>query len=113
MGVRVRIPTQLRSLVGGKSELEVVGAASVRELLEKLSAEHPELVERILDEKGEIRRFVNVYVGDEDVRFLEGLETAVQAGQPVSILPAVAGGAVCMEQERPCASSARRAERRY
>jgi molybdopterin synthase sulfur carrier subunit len=91
MSVRLKIPTQLRQLTGGNPELDV-DAASVRELLEKVGADHPELLERVLDEAGEIRRFVNLYVGDEDVRFLEGIETQVADGQVVSILPAVAGG---------------------
>ncbi|MGH2704442.1 MAG: MoaD/ThiS family protein [Actinomycetota bacterium] len=90
MSVVVKIPTQLRDLVGGKSEIEVADVATIREMFEKLGADHPALVERIIDESGELRRFVNVYVGDEDVRFLEGLETAAEG--PVTILPAVAGG---------------------
>ncbi len=92
MSVRVKIPTQLRMLVGGYQEIKVDGAASLRELLAKLGAGHPELVERVLDEDGDLRRFINVYVGDEDVRFLEGLDTTLEEGQVVSILPAVAGG---------------------
>jgi molybdopterin synthase sulfur carrier subunit len=91
MSVRLKVPTQLRQLTGGLPELEVE-AATVRELLEKAGADHPELLERVLDEGGEIRRFVNLYVGDEDVRFLEGLETPLKDGQVVVILPAVAGG---------------------
>lgn len=92
MSVTVKIPTQLRQLAGGVPELQVDGVSSLKELLEKLGAEHPGLIERILDEQGEIRRFVNVYVGDEDVRFLDGLATSLEGGQRVSILPAVAGG---------------------
>jgi molybdopterin synthase sulfur carrier subunit len=93
MSVRVKIPTQLRPLAGGQPEIEVEGADSLRELLTKMGAGHPKLVERVLDEEGELRRFVNVYVGDEDVRFLEGLDTTLDESQVVSILPAVAGGA--------------------
>ena len=92
MSVRVKIPTQLRALTGGQTELEV-DATTIRELLGKVGAGHPELVERVLGEDGEIRRFVNVYVEDEDVRFLEGLDTPLKDRQVVSILPAVAGGA--------------------
>jgi molybdopterin synthase sulfur carrier subunit len=92
MSVRVKIPTQLRQLAGGAQELEVE-AGTIRELLGKINDGHPELVERVIDEDGEIRRFVNVYVEDEDVRFLEGLDTPLQDRQVVSILPAVAGGA--------------------
>ena len=91
MSVRVKIPTQLRQLTGGQPELEVE-AASVRELLEKVGSGHPDLVERVVDEDGEIRRFINLYVEDEDVRFLDGLDTALKDSQVVSILPAVAGG---------------------
>jgi molybdopterin synthase sulfur carrier subunit len=94
MGVRVKIPTQLRQLAGGQPEIQVSGAASVGELLEKIGSEHPGLLERILDESGEIRRFVNVYVGDEDVRFLDGLNTSLEDSAVISILPAVAGGEV-------------------
>lgn len=92
MSVKVKIPTQLRSTTGGQAEVEVTGAATVKELLEKLGAEFPQLVERVLDEGGEIRRFINLYIGDEDVRFLEGIQTAVEDSSVVSILPAVAGG---------------------
>lgn len=92
MSVRVKIPTQLRELTGGQTELDVE-AASIRELLGKVGADHPGLVERVVDEDGEIRRFVNVYVEDEDVRFLQGLDTPLEDRQVVSILPAVAGGA--------------------
>lgn len=91
MATRVKIPTQLRQLTGGETELEV-SAGSIRELLAALGASHPELVERVLGEDGEIRRFVNVYVGDEDVRFLDGLDTPLTDSEVVSILPAVAGG---------------------
>jgi molybdopterin synthase sulfur carrier subunit len=92
MSVKVKIPTQLRELAGGVAEVEVSGAATVGELLEKLGTDHPQLLERIVDEGGEIRRFINVYVGDEDVRFLEGVNTPIEESSAVSILPAVAGG---------------------
>lgn len=92
MTVKVKIPTQLRGVTGGLAEVEVTGAGTIRELLEKLGAEHPQLIERIVDEAGEIRRFINVYLGDEDVRFLQGTETEVPDSSVVSILPAVAGG---------------------
>ena len=88
----MKIPTQLRTLTGGQAELNVEEVSDVRELLGKIGAEHPELTERLLDDKGEIRRFVNIYVGEEDVRFLDGLNTSLQNGVLVSILPAVAGG---------------------
>jgi molybdopterin synthase sulfur carrier subunit len=88
----VKIPTQLRTLTGGQAELSVDDAADLRELLGKIKGEHPDLTDRLLDDNGEIRRFVNIYVGEEDVRFLEGLDTKLEGGNLVSILPAVAGG---------------------
>lgn len=88
----MKIPTQLRTLSGGQAELSFDGATDLRELLGKIKSEHPDLTDRLLDEKGEIRRFVNIYVGEEDVRFLDGLDTKVENGNLVSILPAVAGG---------------------
>lgn len=88
----MKIPTQLRDLAGGEAELSVDDAPTLRDLLSKISAEHPQLTERLLDEGGEIRRFVNIYVGEEDVRFLDGLNTPLESGNLVSILPAVAGG---------------------
>lgn len=91
MAVTVRIPTQLRSLSGGAGELELDGA-TVAEILEQLEAHHPGFAERLYDDTGALRRFVNVFVADEDIRFLQGVETPVSAGQTVSIIPAVAGG---------------------
>lgn len=92
MSITVKIPTQLRQLIGGEATLDVTGAGNVKELIEKLGADHPGLVERIIDEQGEIRRFINIYVGQEDVRFLQGLDTKLEESGDVSILPAVAGG---------------------
>ena len=91
MSVSVRIPTQLRSLTGSQSEVSLEGS-TVGEVLKGLDAAHPGLGERLFDDSGELRRFVNVFVADEDVRFLEGLETPVEPGQTISIVPAVAGG---------------------
>ena len=91
MAVTVRIPTQLRELTGGQSELSLDGA-TVREVLSGLDDAHPGFAERLFDERGELRRFVNVFVADEDIRFLQGLDTPVAEGQAVSIVPAVAGG---------------------
>lgn len=90
--MKVKIPTQLRQLTDGNSELAVESATDLRDLLGQIGASHPDLQERLLDENGEIRRFVNIYVGEEDVRFLDGLETKVPDGTLISILPAVAGG---------------------
>ncbi|MHB8669701.1 MAG: ubiquitin-like small modifier protein 1 [Acidimicrobiales bacterium] len=91
MSSKVRIPTQLRPLSGGAAEVAVDGA-TVAEVLAALEAAHPGFRDRLFDEGGQLRRFVNVFVADEDVRFLSGLATPVGAGQTVSIVPAVAGG---------------------
>jgi sulfur-carrier protein len=91
MSVKVRIPTQLRSLSGGAGEVEVEGA-TVGEALKALDAAHPGFAERIFDENGNVRRFVNVFLGEEDIRFLDGLGTPVPAGGLISVVPAVAGG---------------------
>jgi molybdopterin synthase sulfur carrier subunit len=88
----VKIPTQLRDLVGGEPELNLESAATVGEALHQITESHPGLSERIMDESGQVRRFVNLYLGDEDVRFLEGLDTPLEANAVLSILPAVAGG---------------------
>ena len=91
MAVSIRIPTQLRTLSGGASEVSVDGA-TVAEALKALDTAHPGFAERLFDEAGALRRFVNVFVADEDIRFLDGLSTPVAEGQAVSIIPAVAGG---------------------
>ena len=88
---KVRIPTQLRELSGGQSEVSVDGG-TVAEVLEALDAAHPGFAGRLFDDAGALRRFVNVFVADEDVRFADGLATPVEPGQTVSIIPAVAGG---------------------
>ncbi|ABK53460.1 molybdopterin synthase subunit MoaD [Acidothermus cellulolyticus 11B] len=90
MAIEVRIPTILRTYTGG--EKSVTGSGStLADLLADLDTRHPGLRERIVDDKG-LRRFVNVYVNDEDVRFLAGLDTPVKDGDTVTVLPAVAGG---------------------
>ncbi|GAC1307229.1 MAG: MoaD/ThiS family protein [Acidimicrobiales bacterium] len=91
MSVTVRIPTQLRTLTGGAGEIQADGD-TVGSVLKALDAAHPGMGERIFDDSGKLRRFVNVFVADEDVRFLDGLDTVLTAGQTVSIIPAVAGG---------------------
>jgi molybdopterin synthase sulfur carrier subunit len=91
VSVSVRIPTILRTFTGGESEVKAEGA-TLREVVADLDANHPGIAGRILDDSGKIRRFVNVYVGDEDVRFAEGLDTAAPEGVQISIIPAVAGG---------------------
>jgi sulfur-carrier protein len=91
MAATVRIPTTLRTLTGGQAEVSVDGS-TVGEVLKALDAAHPGFAERILDDEGGLRRFVNVFVADDDVRFLQGLETPVPEGAEVAIIPAVAGG---------------------
>jgi molybdopterin synthase sulfur carrier subunit len=91
MAVTVKIPTQLRTAAGGESELRVDGS-TVGEVLAAVYDRHGELRERLSDGDGGLRRFVNVYVGGEDIRFGDGLETPVAEGDEVQILPAVAGG---------------------
>jgi molybdopterin synthase sulfur carrier subunit len=91
MSVTVRIPTQLRTLTAGAGQVAVDGS-TVGEVLKALDAAHPGMGERLFDDGGKLRRFVNVFVADEDVRFLDGLGTPVADGQTVSIVPAVAGG---------------------
>ncbi|MCZ6580007.1 MAG: MoaD/ThiS family protein [Nitrospirae bacterium] len=89
--IKVRIPTPLRPMTGGKGEVEERGG-SIGELIENLNSSHPGLKERLCDEKGEVRRFVNIYVNEEDIRFLTGKETPLKDGDEVSIVPAIAGG---------------------
>jgi sulfur-carrier protein len=91
MPVTVRIPTTLRPMAGGRSTVEVEGA-TVGEVLKSLDAAHPGFADRLLDESGSLRRFVNVFVADDDVRFLQGLDTPVPDGETVAVLPAVDGG---------------------
>ena len=91
MSVNVRVPAQLRTLTGGAGEVPVEGT-TVGECLKALDAAHPGFAERLFDEEGRLRRFVNVFLAEEDVRFLDGLSTPVADGQTVSIVPAVAGG---------------------
>ena len=91
MAVTIRIPTQLRALAGGASEVSV-DAATVNDALKALDAQHAGFAERLFDDKGELRRFVNVFVADEDIRFMQGVDTPLAEGAVVSIIPAVAGG---------------------
>jgi molybdopterin synthase sulfur carrier subunit len=86
----VRIPTPLRTLTGGNDEVKATGA-TVGALIDDLEKNHPGIKDRLLDEKG-VRRFVNIYVGEEDIRFLEGLKTELKGGEQISIVPAIAGG---------------------
>lgn len=91
MSILVRIPTPLQKLTGGVGEVQVE-ADSVQALIGALEQAHPGLKERLVAEDGNLRRFVNLYVNEEDVRFLQGLETPLKSGDEVSIVPAIAGG---------------------
>ena len=91
MAVTVRIPTTLRPMAGGASTVPVEGAA-LADVIANLDAAHPGFKDRLLDEDGSMRKFVNLFVADDDVRYLQGLDTPVPDGETVSIIPAVAGG---------------------
>ncbi len=91
MAVTIRIPTTMRPLSGGASTVQVEGA-TLRDVLQALDAAHPGFGERLFDDSGALRKFVNVFVADDDVRYLDGLGTPVPDGETVSIIPAVAGG---------------------
>jgi molybdopterin synthase sulfur carrier subunit len=91
MSARVRIPTPLRRFTGGVEEVSA-GGATVAAIVEDLERNHPGLKERLCDEAGKVRRFVNIFVNGDDIRFLNNLETAVKDGDEVSIVPAIAGG---------------------
>ena len=94
MSVSIRIPTILRPYADGAASVDVdpAGANSLQDVLDALEAKAPGISARIVDEAGALRRFVNIYVGDDDVRFLEGLATVIRDGSTVSVIPAVAGG---------------------
>jgi molybdopterin synthase sulfur carrier subunit len=91
MAVNVRIPTTMRPITGGDKQV-ALEPGSLSEVIAALEAKHPGMGERLLDEDGALRKFVNVFVDDDDVRYLNGLDTAVQDNWTVSIIPAVAGG---------------------
>lgn len=91
MAVTVRIPTTLRPMAGGNSTVQVEGA-TLAEVITNLEAAHPGFRDRLLDESGNLRKFVNLFVADDDVRYLDGAATAVPEGETISIIPAVAGG---------------------
>jgi len=91
MAVKVRIPTPLQKLTGQKGEVEVT-ASNVKELVSALEKDYPGIKDRICDESGKIRRFVNVYLNEEDIRFLKQEETGIKDGDEISIVPAIAGG---------------------
>jgi sulfur-carrier protein len=91
MPIRVRVPTPLRRFTGGTDEVPAAGE-SVRAVIEDLEKRHPGMRERLLDDKGELRRFVNIYVNQEDIRFMQNRETILKDGDEVAIVPAIAGG---------------------
>ena len=91
MSIHVRVPTILRTYTGGQSEVTAEGS-TLSAVLDDLDANYSGIKARIIDDTGQLRRFVNVYVGNDDVRFLDGLETATPDGAKVSVIPAVAGG---------------------
>lgn len=91
MSASVRIPTILRNYTGGEKEVSAQGS-TLTELIDDLESSHPGIKARVLDDTGALRRFVNVYIGDDDVRFIGGLDAKVDDGAQVSIIPAVAGG---------------------
>ncbi len=91
MTVRVRVPTPLRKLTNGADEINAQGN-NVRAMVEDLERNFPGIKERICDESGKIRRFVNIYVNGDDIRFLQNLETSLKEGDNISIIPAIAGG---------------------
>ena len=91
MAVTVRIPTTLRPMAGGNKLVEVE-PGTLSEVIAGLESQHPGFADRLLDEQGELRKFVNIFVDDDDVRYLDGLGTEVADGLTVSIIPAVAGG---------------------
>ncbi len=89
--IKVRIPTPLRPMTGGKNEVEIAGN-TIAEIIDNLGSAHPGIKERLYDEEGEVRRFINIYVNEEDIRFLTGKDTSLKDGDQVSIIPAIAGG---------------------
>lgn len=91
MGVTVRIPTPLRRMTGGADKVEL-DVADLSQMIDRLESDYPGFKERLLDEDGELRYFVNIYVNGEDIRFDQGLRTSIKSGDEISIVPAVAGG---------------------
>ena len=92
--IKVRIPTPLRPLTKGQGEVDA-HAQNIAEMIDTLNASHPGIKDRLCDNTGELRRFVNIYVNEEDIRFLKGKETSLKDGDEVSIVPAIAGGTSC------------------
>jgi molybdopterin synthase sulfur carrier subunit len=90
-GILIRIPTPLRRVTNGQSKVEVE-SGNLGEIIERMESDYPGFKERLVDEDGELRYFVNIYLNGEDVRFLQGMETTTKTGDELSIVPAVAGG---------------------
>ena len=90
-GIMVRIPTPLRRMTNGQDKVQI-DAPNLGEIIDRLESDYPGFKERLLDESGELRYFVNIYLNGEDVRFLQGTDTSTQSGDEISIVPAVAGG---------------------
>ncbi|HJO80945.1 MAG TPA: ubiquitin-like small modifier protein 1 [SAR202 cluster bacterium] len=91
MSITVRIPTPLRRVTNGQDKVTVEGA-TINEIINSLESQHPGIRERLCDEQGQLRNFVNIYVNGEDVRFLDGINSPAKEGDEISIVPAVAGG---------------------
>ncbi|MDH5542430.1 MAG: MoaD/ThiS family protein [Nitrospinota bacterium] len=91
MSIKVRVPTPLQKVTGGKPEVEAEGA-NIKEAIENLEKNFPGIKERLYSEEGELRKFINIYVNEEDIRFLDSDKTALKDGDVVSIIPAIAGG---------------------
>lgn len=99
MAVTVRIPTTFRELTKGNSTISSNGT-NLRELLDHVMSEYPDFVNRVIDEDGNLQRFVNIFLDDEDIRFLGGLDTQIEDGQTLSIVPAVAGGTFLLKDDK-------------
>ena len=93
MAVKVRIPTPLQKIAGDKSEVEAEGS-TIKEVIEHLEKNYPGFMERLYSEEGELRRFINIYINEEDIRFLDSDNTSVKGGDVISIIPAIAGGSI-------------------
>lgn len=91
MSIKVRIPTPLQKLTGNQTEIECAGE-NIRDLIENLEKNYPGIKARLYDESGKVRRFINLFVNEKDIRFLQGDKTPLKAGDEVSIIPAIAGG---------------------
>ena len=91
MGVNVRIPTPLRKITDGKSEVEARGS-NILEIIEDLEASYPGIKGKLCEENGSVRKFLNIYINDDDIRFMDSLDTEVRDGDSISLIPAIAGG---------------------